>query len=308
MLGIQNIAAYIPSARLKNFDFMEKFEVDEHFIKNKLGFIERSFKDKSEETSDLCVKAYTELQKKDKIDNDEIDVVIVVTQNPDYSLPHTSAVLHDKLNLPDRCACFDISLGCSGFVYGLSVIINFMKGNSFEKGLLFTCDPYSKVIDTKDKNTSMLFGDAATVTLIGSDHPIYIPQKFTFGTIGKQHDALIVKDKKLSMSGRTIFNFAATEIPKDIDRLLDRNSCTKEEIDFFVLHPGSRYIVDTLIRRIGIPINKIKFGAENYGNTVSSSIPLLLEEHVRDRKYHRLLISGFGVGLSWSSTILSQGK
>jgi len=126
------------------------------------------------------------LRRKFPIQENNIDALIVVTQNPDVNLPHTSAIVHGKLSLPAKCACFDVSLGCSGYVYGLSIISSFLRENSLRTGLLFTSDPYSKIIDRNDKNTALLFGDAASVTLIGDD-PIYTMGSFTFGTIGRDY-------------------------------------------------------------------------------------------------------------------------
>ena len=304
IIGIENIASYIPKRVISNFDRKEEFDIDDVFIKDKIGIQSVTRKEKQEDTSDLCVKAYQNLCKIQEIDPEEIEVMIVVTQNPDFNLPHTAAIVHKKLGFKEDVASFDVSLGCSGFVYGLSVIESFMNTNGFKKGLLFTADPYSKVINPSDKNTSLLFGDAATVTLV-SDCPKLTSGKFTFGTMGEGYEELICTNE-LYMNGRSIFNFAARQVPKDVDKVLKANEIDKDEVDIFIFHQGSKYICDTLIRRMKLDESKVPFDAVEYGNTVSSSIPIMLEKLLNStqKKNSKFLICGFGVGLSWASSIL----
>lgn len=304
MIGIKDIAVHIPELRISNYEKTHEFEISEDFIENKLGVKAVSRMEPGLETSDLCCAAYESLINKNKdVDPMKVDVVIVCTQNPDYTLPHTSAILHGKLDLPKECAAFDISLGCSGYVYGLAVIESLMTSMDMKCGLLFTADPYSKIIDEADKNTSLLFGDAATVTYIGQN-PVFTSGKFTFGTQGKDFEYLISRNNKLAMNGREIFNFAARTVPEDIKTVLKLNGLTLDKIDKFLLHQASKYIMDFLIKRIGLPREKTPYVIENYGNTVSSSIPIMLEKYLDDKETRRVLISGFGVGLSWSSGVL----
>jgi len=305
MIGITETASYIPPGRISNIDRMEKFDTDETFIRDKIGIEEVSVKSADEDTSDMAVKAFQNLEKKVSINKSEIDVVILVTQNPDTNIPHTSAVVHKKLELPESCAAFDISLGCSGFVYSLSVIKSFMENNGFTKGLLFTCDPYSKIISPEDKNTSFLFGDGASATLL-TDNPVYMPGKFTFGTIGKEGHNLSCSNSLLFMNGRSIYNFAARYIPGDVKALLQKNKLEITQVDRFVFHQGSKYILDTLIRRLQLDETKVINDIMHYGNTVSSSIPIILEKTITNPEFKTLLISGFGVGLSWASNILTR--
>lgn len=304
MLGIKEIASYLPENKVSNYDKKEKFEMDDDFIENKIGVKCQAIKEIDEKASDLCIKAFESLIKKIELDKVEIDCCIVVTQNPDYNIPHTSAIVHGKLELPEQCACFDISLGCSGYVYGLSAIISFMKNNSLKQGLLFTADPYSDIIDSEDKNTALLFGDGATVTYIG-ENGVFIPKDFSFGTNGKDYRELLCEEK-LYMNGRAVFNFAATTIPKHIEALLHKNSIENSDIDKYVLHQGSKYIVDTIRKRLKVSEDKVPFDMHEYGNTVSSSIPIILEKEIIKRENKRFLISGFGVGLSWSSAIIEK--
>jgi 3-oxoacyl-[acyl-carrier-protein] synthase III len=305
MLGIEAIASYIPKKRISNYDRKKKFGITDEFIKDKIGVERIAIKDDSEDTSDLCVSAYENLKKKFDINENEIEIIVVITQNPDYTLPQTSAILHGKLGLNTSCAAFDVSLGCSGFVYGVSIIQSFMNANGFKKGLLFTADPYSKIIDPDDKNTSLLFGDAAAVTVI-SDNPVFVADKFTFATAGKSYKDLICEDKVLYMNGRGIFNFVVKQIPDDIDRVIEKNGLIKDDIDVFLIHQASRIIVSTLTRKMNLPEEKVMYDMHDYGNTVSTSIPILFEKIIHDNKIKLALASGFGVGLSYASTVFRR--
>lgn len=309
MIGIQAIGSYLPTQRINNKDKLEQYHINESFLKEKSGMLRLAVKEADEETSDLCQQAFQHLQTKSMIQVDEIECIVVCTQNPDaYGLPQTSAIVHAKLGLADNCAAFDISLGCSGFVYGLSIIQGFMQANGFNKGILFTADPYSKIVDKQDKNTSLLFGDGATATLI-SDTPTWCSGKFLFGTHGKSNTAINVnkQNRQLTMNGRAVFTFCAQVIPENILQMLAANALTIDQVDCFALHQGSRYIVATIKKKLGISDNsKIPFVAADYGNTVSSSIPLLLSD--LDNKHQCIVIAGFGVGLSWASSVLFRHK
>ena len=161
-LGIAAVAAYIPEDYLDNLERAPALDAGEDLLRDKIGVLKVSRKRADEETSDLAVKAVRRLFEQGAARPEEVDCLVVVTQNPDgYGLPHTSARVHGKLGLPTSCAVFDLSLGCSGYVYGLSVITALMQAQGLRCGLLVTADPYSKIINPHDRNTSLLFGDAA---------------------------------------------------------------------------------------------------------------------------------------------------
>lgn len=305
MTGIEAIAAYIPEQRASNRELMERFEIDEAFLLEKIGVIQRAIKNVDEDTSDMAVKALELLLDETGLAREEIEALIVVTQNPDSNLPHVSGLVHGKAKLQPDCAAFDVALGCSGYVYGLSVMQSFLAANGLKRGVLITCDPYSKVIDPEDKNTVLLFGDAATATLIGPN-PILECGPFSFGTQGDLNGALICTNGTLHMNGREVFNFAATTVPKHIGKILDKAGLTKEDIDCYIFHQGSRYIVETLAKRIGLDRMKVRADILDTGNTVSSSIPILLKRELIDASMKTLLLCGFGVGLSWGSCVCKR--
>lgn len=308
MLGIQAIGTYLPQARNTNRELAEKFGFAADFLDSKIGVTATSVKGADEETSDLGLKAVRNLQATlgDAFDLSTVECLVLVTQNPDGNgLPHTSAILHGKLGLTPRCFAFDVSLGCSGYVAGLAAIKGFMQVAGLKKGLLVTADPYSKVIDREDRNTVLLFGDGASATLI-SDAPVWDIGSFDLGTIGETCEALMVQENgKLSMNGRAVFDFCATQVPPSVSRTLEANALGIDDIDIGILHPGSKYIVDTVAKRI--KIKNVARGNDAYGNTVSSSIPLLLV-NVSPATTRHVLISGFGVGLGWATTVLRSLK
>lgn len=307
-IGITKIGYHISPKGLNPIDKAEQFGLSQDFVRKKTGFISLARKSRQQKASDLCVSAYTHLssQVENEVDLDGIEFLCVCTQNGDYQIPQTSSIVQDKLGFASACAAFDISLGCSGYVYALHIAKSFMESNGFRKGLLFTSDPYSEIIDPEDKNTALIFGDASTVTLL-SDNPVFDIGDGLFETHGQYHDHLVKRDQqKLSMNGRGIFNFTMKTAPDIITRCLNKNSLSKSEIDVFLLHQASKYIVDNLCRRLSLTPEKVPFTAENYGNTVSSSIPLSLDLYFNKTDCQRLLLCGFGVGLSIASTILRR--
>lgn len=305
-LGITAIGAYVPEHHESNRDKIAGFGLSEDFIMEKIGTEHAARKQAGEETSDMCVSAFRALEAKHPIRKEAIDCLVVITQNPDGDgIPHTSAIVHGKLELDDSCAAFDISLGCSGYVYGLMIIRSFMEAGGLKCGLLFTADPYSKIVNPADKNTALLFGDAATVTLI-SGEAVLLARAFECGTRGREGDSLMCKGEVLIMNGRAVFNFSAVEVPQQIRRLLDKAGLAMEEVDVVLLHQGSRFILDTIGRRLGLGRDKLPSNISSHGNTVSSSIPLLLSDYLGNTGCKRIVISGFGVGLSWASAILER--
>jgi len=305
MIGIKRIGTYLPKARTSNFERMKKFGMTESFVREKIGFAEVALKAPEQESSDLCVKAWKHLQLQEPVSRDEIECLIVCTQNPDgHGLPHTSAVIHEKLSLPLSCAAFDISLGCSGYVYGLSVIKSFMEANGLRKGLFFTADPYSKVMNQDDKKTATLFGDGATVTLL-TDVPVFEFGKFVFGSDGSKKEGIIVReDSHVHMNGRAVFSFTVRVVPASIREMLDKNVFLLKNVDRFLLHQGSLHIVNSIADALGVPRESCPFHSASYGNTVSSSVPMILAQEFDNLEMQVAVLAGFGVGLSWASTLI----
>jgi 3-oxoacyl-[acyl-carrier-protein] synthase-3 len=307
MIGVTDVASYVPGTSVSNLERAALAGKTPDFITGKVGFRRVTRKAADEDTSDLCVRAFEALQAKRPLQKQDIDCLIVCTQNPDgHGLPHTSAVVHAKLGLGQGVAAFDISLGCSGFVYGLAAATAFMQAQGLRQGLLFTADPYSKVLDPGDYDTELLFGDAAAVTYL-TDTPVYRMLKSRFASDGRlRHSIQVIPESgHLSMLGSNVFKFTMTVVPEQIAACLKDNGLSQADVDLYLFHQGSRFIVDNLGRKLGLGPAQAPFEAAELGNTVSSTLPLMLERRMADGP-KRILLSGFGVGLSWATTVLER--
>jgi 3-oxoacyl-[acyl-carrier-protein] synthase III len=297
---ITSIGTYLPELRVSNHDRLADFGLDSEFLRKKLGIDARAQKSSHQETSDLCVNAFADLERRTKVSRDDIEICCVVTQNPDHKIPHTAAIVHQKLGLPKRCMTFDISQGCAGYVHALALITSLMEQFGFNKALLFTCDPYS------NKGTSLIFGDAAAVSLLSNSNDGYTLVDATFGTDPGTASCLHTTNGTLKMDGTAVLFSATRSVPGSIRSLLERNGKTTADIDLFLLHPGSKRVVDLIKKDLELEDDKVPFNIANIGNTVSSSIPLMLAEQVERKAVEWLVLSGFGVGFTWGTCILQQ--
>ncbi len=318
-IGIEEIEYYLPERLISSNELSDKFGFALDFVEEKIGVRQIYVAGDKEFSSDLAVSAAEKLFLRRPDIREKIDVIVVCTQTPDFQLPHTSALVQKKLGLKNETACFDIGLGCSGFVYGLSIVSSFMESNKLDYGLLITSETYSKIIQDTDKNTKPLFSDGAAVSLI-SRKPILMPMQFTFGTNGDKYDKLICDSKNngllphggtLFMDGRGVYELVASVVPRDIKKCLLLNNLDINDIDLFVFHQASRFMIESLSVILGLDKNdeRVVNYIGQFGNTVSSSIPIALSIILKNKtndQERKILISGFGVGLSWASTVLKQ--
>ena len=312
MAAIRGIGTYLPAAVIGNDELIERFAWDRSFLEDKLGIHQRHIAAEGEGAADMGVAAAEDLVTKcPELKREAVDLLIVCTQNPDYGLPHTSALVQDRLGLPKHTACFDIGLGCSGFVYGLAVVRSMLETLGLEHALLVTSDPYSKVIDPADRGTSPLFGDGAAATWITREGAGGQIGEFTFGTDGSGARNLIVEPdaegtRCLSMAGRNIFEFMLGTVPADAERVAVANGISLDDVDLFLLHQASNHMLSTLVRVMKLDPARVPVRIRDPGNLVSSSIPFLIASLAREDALAgtTTLLSGFGVGLSWASTIV----
>lgn len=310
-LGIAGIAHAYGSTRIDNAADAVQHGFDAAFVRDKLGIATRYAARADQATSDLASAAAQAVLEKTLTSAHDIEALVVVTQTPDYQMPHTAALVQRNLGLRTGLASFDMSLGCSGYVYGLTAVTGFMAGAGLTRALLVTADCYSKVSDLTDRATAPLFSDAAAATLI-TDQPLYRTGKPVFGTDGGGAQALIVKcggsrapaeRGRLFMDGRAIYSFAMSRIPQDIEQCLALNSLRLDDIDRFVFHQANRFMLESLRDRMKLPAKKVVIDVADGGNTVGSTIPIALERLIEERP-RRILVSGFGVGLSWATNVL----
>lgn len=327
--NIKAISYYLPEEVLSNDLINKEFpEWDIEKISSKTGINSRHISAKDEFSSDMAVKAAERLFAEHNIDKSTIDYLLFCTQSPDYFLPTTACIIQDKLGLNTSIGALDFNLGCSGFVYGLSLAKGLIAGEMAKNVLLITSETYSKFIHHKDKSNKTIFGDAAAATLISSEEGFCSLGKFIFGTDGKGAENLIVKqggmrfpvsnenedisdefgnvrnDKNLYMNGAEIFNFTGEFVPKLTEAILEKSNLTKEDIDLYIFHQANKYMLNHLRKKIKIPEEKFFIAMEECGNTVSSTIPIALYEAQKQGKLSEsknLILAGFGVGYSWAA-------
>jgi 3-oxoacyl-[acyl-carrier-protein] synthase-3 len=332
---IKHISYYLPQITLTNEKINEDFpEWNIEKISSKTGIENRHISAPDEFSSDMAVKAAEKLFCEYTIDRQSIDFLLLCTQSPDYYLPTTACIVQDKLRLSTNCGALDFNLGCSGFVYGLSLAKGLITGGMAKNVLLITSETYSKFIHPKDKSNKTIFGDAAAATLISAEIGMFEIGEFVFGTDGTGAGNLIVKNggmryptnevedifddygnvkngNYLVMNGPEIFNFTSEAVPKLTIDILKKIDKEIEEIDLFIFHQANKYMLNHLRKKIGIPEEKFYLAMEHYGNTVSSTIPIALFDAIKSKRLEyckNILLSGFGVGYSWASCNLFKKK
>lgn len=297
----------------------------------KVGVEVKNIASPNEFASDLAVLAASKLFLSGTCSPLEIDYLIYCTQSSDYLLPTTACILQDRLGIPTTCGALDVNLGCSGYVYGLSLCKALVETGMASNVLFLTADTYSKFIHPEDRSVKLLFGDAASATLVSlAESPQYGSiDSFVFGTDGKGAENLIIpagglkepistasfeemqdefgnirSRKNLYMNGSEIFNFALLQVPNAVQGLLDKNNETLEEYDYFVFHQANQYMLEMLRRKLNIPKEKFSIQFSDCGNTVSSSIPIALARDIKQkniRDEYKIMLVGFGVGYSWAA-------
>lgn len=281
-----------------------------------------------ETASDLAVKAAQQLFKENNINPTDIDFLMFCTQSPDYFMPSTSCVIQDRLGLPTTAGAFGIDLGCSGFVYGLAIADSLVNSGLAKSVLLLTADTISKYLHPQDKNR-LLFGDAATATLVAQDGIAEIG-KFERGTDGSGFEHIIIRNganrqrqmtgeewtdasgnvhraDHFDMDGEAVFNFTVERIPSLISGCLEKNGISQEQVDYYVFHQANKFMLNTLRKLNKLPKEQFFVDLSDTGNTTSSSVPIGLCKSLKNGSVHggmNVMIAGFGVGLSWASTIL----
>jgi 3-oxoacyl-[acyl-carrier-protein] synthase-3 len=328
---IVGIATHLPEAVLGNDDLAAEFpEWPAAKILEKTGIRERRVAAADETAGDLAAAAAIKLFEKLAIAPDSVDFLILCTQAPDYILPTTACILQDRLGLTTGVGAIDINLGCSGFVYGLSIATGLIAAGAAHRVLLLTADTYSKYIGAGDKSVRTLFGDGAAATLVqgcAPDEGRIGP--FVFGTDGSGAHSLIVpaggfrtprsaataevshdksgnsrSSNNLYMHGGDVLSFSLREVPRAIYALCGKDGIEIDDYDALVLHQANKFMLDSLQKKLAVSAEKIPRYFEDVGNTVSSTIPFVLERlwttegcsHPR-----RLMLVGFGVGLSWAA-------
>lgn len=280
--------------------------------------------------SDLCYAAAEKLIEDLKWPKDSVDALVFVTQTPDYmSIPATSIILQNRLGLCSDCLAFDIALGCSGWVYSLSVLSSMMQGGTIKRALLLSGETATKFCSPYDKSSYPLFGDAGAVTALEYDSLTGSKLLFDLKSDGSGYEAIIIEDGgyrhkfckeslsmesfgegierrkvDLALDGMSVFSFGISKAPKVVNSLIEHFNLSKDEIDFFTFHQANMFLNEKIRKKLSLPADKVLYSLNDFGNTSSASIPLTLLIQKREplqNEHLRHIGCGFGVGLSWGA-------
>lgn len=327
---IKALSYYLPDKVVSNEELLKEFpewSVDK--VAAKVGVQSRHIAATNETAGDLAEKAARKLFEENKVDPKSIDFLLLCTQSPDYFLPSTSCILQSKLGLRTDIGAFDYNLGCSGCIYGLAVAKGLITAGIAQNVLLLTAETYNKYLHPSDKSNRSIFGDGAAACLISAEGFAEIGE-FVLGTDGSGAENLIVKtgaarhkertgefvqddeghtwfDDYLYMNGGAIFNFTLEAVPTMMKQLLERSGIQKDDVDYFIFHQANKFMLNTIRKVCVLPKEKFYVNLGNTGNTVSSTVLIALKDCLDNGTVTtgmQVMITGFGVGLSWAGTIL----
>lgn len=330
MAYIKAISYYLPERVVTNEELVKEFpewSVDK--VAQKVGVDSRHIAAENETAGDMAEKAARRLFKEYNINPKSIDFLMLCTQSPDYFLPSTACIIQDRLGIPTSAGAFDYNLGCSGCIYGIAIAKGLISAGIAKNVLLLTAETYNKYLHPLDKSNRSIFGDGAAACLISTDGIAEIGD-FCLGTDGSGANHLIVKtgaarqkettgkyseddeghilyDDYLYMNGGAIFNFTLDAVPAMMKEVLKKNSVDKDEIDYYVFHQANKFMLNTIRKVCVLPKEKFYINLATTGNSVSSTVLIGLKDCIDNKKITdkmKVMISGFGVGLSWGGTIL----
>lgn len=316
------IAIHFPERLETNEELQAQFPAwDLDLIEQKTGIRSRYIAAEGETASDLAVAASEKLFAEHNVDRQSIDFVMLCTQTPDYPLPTTACLIQHQLGLSEDCGALDFNLGCSGFVYGMAMAEGLIRCGAARRILLLTAETYSKYIDAEDRSLRTIFGDAAAATLVQASETQGV-SAFQFGTDGSGADTLLVADggarqggevlkprhrkrwkSRLYMDGPSLLSFTVVAVPKLIEQVLASAQLRADQIDLYLLHQATRKMLEQLQTRLDLDDNRLPIRLEQYGNTVSSTLPILISDLRQEGKIRKgapNLLIGFGVGWSWA--------
>jgi 3-oxoacyl-[acyl-carrier-protein] synthase III len=329
-IDIKAIAACVPKNKESNYEYSLLSESEQKLLVKTTGIENRRVASETLCTSDMCFESAEKIINELKINREEIDIVILVSQTIDYFLPATSIILQDRLKLSKNTVAFDVVLGCSGYVYGLSIISSMMSNGNFKKGLLLVGDKSTFSLSKEDKSTYPLFGDAGTATYLeyneNSD-----PITFNLQSDGSGYKSIIVPDgatrspwtidsdkmielekgvkrskRNLWLDGIEVFNFSLREAAPNVKTLLENINTSTEDYDYFVFHQANKLMNESIRKKLKLPVEKVPYSLKDFGNTSSASIPLTIVTELENKlnKPTNIVLSAFGVGLSWGSAAI----
>ncbi len=327
-ISLRGVAACAPknSVSNKNFTGLSEEEI-EKFIQT-TGVENRRIAENGVCASDLCFQAAEKLIAELAWDKKDIDVLVFVSQSADYILPVTSALLQNRLGLSENCLAFDIPLGCSGYVYGMSVVASLMNSTKLKKGLLLVGDVSSRLVSPTDKSATPLFGDAGTASAFEYNENAE-PIRFDLGTDGSGYQAIMIPDGgkrspvtadslvvkeygdgisrnncQLVLDGMDVFAFGINQAPATFNKLVNHFNIDINTVDHFIFHQANYMMNKMIVKKLKLPDQKVPYSLKNFGNTSSATLPLTILTELKDKVVNQrssFILCGFGVGLSWGT-------
>ena len=323
-VGILGTGSYLPERVLTNDDLAKLVDTTDEWIQTRTGIKERRIAADDQATSDLAYEAGLKAIEDANIDKNEIDLIIIATSTPDYSMPSSAAIVQDKLGI--KASGFDLEAACTGFVYGLVTGYSFIKSGIYKKVLVIGADTFSRLLDWEDRGTCILFGDGAGAVVLGevetggylsSDlqadgsgaNELIVPSSGS--KIPFTEEVLKNRDHYVKMNGREIFKFAVKVFPDTVEKSLEQANLNVDDIDMFIPHQANIRIIESIAKRFKQPLEKFYINLDKYGNTSAATIPIALDEAVKEsriKKGDKIIMVGFGGGLTYGSTIFQWSK
>ncbi|MDY0072188.1 MAG: beta-ketoacyl-ACP synthase III [Thauera sp.] len=314
---IAGTGSYLPGAPVSNDDLVARgIETSDEWIVSRSGIRSRHLAAAGEGASELALHAAQRALEAAGCAADDIDLLIVATSTPDYIFPSTAALLQHKLGMRNGAPVFDVQAVCTGFVYALSVAEKFIRSGSHRRALVVGAEVFSHILDWKDRATCVLFGDGAgAVVLEASDQPGI--RATALHADGSHHDILsvpgsvvggqVMGDPFLRMDGQAVFKFAVKVLGEVAREVIDQAGVTADSVDWLIPHQANIRIIQATAKRVGLEMDKVITTLDHHGNTSAASIPLALDEAVRDgriQRGQRLVIEGVGGGFTWGAALI----
>lgn len=321
-VGILATGSYVPDKVITNHELERMVDTSHDWIVSRTGIRERRTASEEQASSDLAYEASMTALKKAGVDAEQLDLIIVATVTPDTSFPSTANILQHRLGAK-KAASFDLSAACSGFLYGVATAAQFIETGLYRHALVVGVDCLSKIVDWTDRNTCILFGDGAGAAVLGPVEEGYGFKSFNLGSDGSGGDLLQVpaggsrlpasietianRQHFIQMSGSDVFKFAVRVMETSAKSVIEKAGLTIEDIDLLVPHQANIRIIDSAVKRLGLPDEKVVVNLNRYGNMSAASIPVALDESVQSGRINEgdnLVLVGFGGGLTWGASVL----
>ena len=312
--------SYIPVHTMDNNDIAQLVETNDEWIRERTGVVKRHII-QEETTVSMAADAARKALENGNVSAEEVDLILVSTISSNVILPCAACEVQKAIGAVNA-TCFDLSAACTGFVFAYNTAIAYLASGMYRTVLIIGSESLSNLTNWKDRGTCILFGDGAGAAIVkAAEGKLYRAVTHSDGFKGealtctsrhnRNWEEIPLEETYMQMDGQAVFKFAVKRVPEAVKEVLEKNNMTAEEIDYFILHQANKRIVEAVAKRLDVSIDKFPMNLQEYGNTSSASIPILLDEMSRGgrlKKGQKIILAGFGAGLSWGATILEWNK